>query len=76
MTINEKKMLVKSVLLSGYEMGTLRDAKGTLNLIFAKVTAKENITRIAHILQDMEDLIEELEENGNSILEFTDMEDK
>lgn len=74
MTINEKKMIVKSVQLSGYEMETLRDARLTLNLLFGRLTAKDNITRAANILSSIDNLIEELEENNNSILEFTEEE--
>ncbi len=75
MTINETKMLVKAVQLSGYEMNTLKDAKLTLNLLFGRLTSKDNITRAANILNGIESLIEELEENNNSILEFDNMED-
>ena len=72
MTINETKMTVKAVQLSGYEMNTLKDAKLTLNLLFGRLTSKENITRAANILNGIESLIEELEENDNSILEFSE----
>lgn len=75
MTINEKKMKMTSVQLSGYEMNTLKDAKLTLNLLFGKLTSRDNITRAANILNGIESLIEELEENNNSILEFDNMED-
>lgn len=74
MTINETKMLVKAVQLSGYEMNTLKDAKLTLNLLFGRLTSKDNITRAANILTGIEALIEELEENNNSILEFSEEE--
>lgn len=74
MIINEKKMIMKAVQLSGYEMNTLKDAKLTLNLLFGRLTAKDNITRAANILQGIEALIEELEENNNSILEFSEEE--
>lgn len=72
MTINETKMTVKAVQLSGYEMNTLKDAKLTLNLLFGRLTSKDNITRAANILNGIEALIEELEENDNSILEFSE----
>lgn len=72
MIINETKMSVKAVQLSGYEMSTLKDAKLTLNLLFGRLTSKDNITRAANILNGLEALIEELEENNNSILEFTE----
>ena len=72
MTINETKMTMKAVQLSDYEMSSLKDAKLTLNLLFGKLTAKDNITRAANILNGLEALIEELEENDNSILEFTE----
>lgn len=75
MTINETKMTVKAVQLSGYEMNTLKDAKLTLNLLFGRLTSKDNITRAANILNGIEALIEELEENDNSILEFSSEED-
>lgn len=75
MTINETKMIVKAVQLSGYEMNTLKDAKLTLNLLFGRLTSKDNITRAANILNSIESLIEELEANDNSILEFDNMED-
>lgn len=74
MTINETKMTVKAVQLSGYEMNTLKDAKLTLNLLFGRLTSKDNITRAANILNGLEALIEELEENNNSILEFSEEE--
>lgn len=74
MTINERQMTVKSVHLSEYEMETLRDAKLTLNLLFGRLTANDNITRAANILSSLDDLIEELEENDNSILEFKEEE--
>ena len=74
MTINETKMTVKAVQLSGYEMNTLKDAKLTLNLLFGRLTSKDNITRAANILNGIEALIEELEENDNSILEFSEEE--
>ena len=70
MIVNKQNMIVTSVMLSGYEMDTLNDAKKTLNFLFSRLTAKDNITRVAHILQALEDLIETLEENGNGILEF------
>lgn len=72
MIINETKMSVKAVQLSGYEMSTLKDAKLTLNLLFGRLTSKDNITRAANILNGLEALIEELEENNNSILEFSE----
>lgn len=74
MTINETKMTVKALQLSGYEMNTLKDAKLTLNLLFGRLTSKDNITRAANILNGIEALIEELEENDNSILEFSEEE--
>ena len=74
MTVNKKKMNVTALQLSNYEMDTLNDAKKTLNLLFSRLTAKENITHVANILQDLEDLIENLEENGNNILEFAEEE--
>lgn len=70
MIINETKMKMTAVQLSGYEMNTLKDAKLTLNLLFGRLTSKDNITRAANILNGIESLIEELEENNNSILEF------
>ena len=70
MVVNKEKMIVQSVVLSGYEMETLYYAKKTLELLFGKLTAKDNITQVANILQALEDLIETLEENGNGILEF------
>ena len=70
MTVNKKKMNVTALQLSNYEMVTLNDARETLNLLFSKLTAKDNITQVANILQALEDLIETLEENGNGILEF------
>lgn len=72
MTINETKMTVKAVQLSGYEMSTLKEARLTLSLLFARLTSKDNITRAANILNSIEALIEELEENDKSILEFTE----
>lgn len=74
MIINETKMTMKAVQLSGYEMSTLKDAKLTLNLLFGRLTSKDNITRAANILNGLESLIEELEENNNSILEFSEEE--
>lgn len=70
MTIDETKMTVKAVQLSAYEMGTLKEAKKTLNMIFSRLSAKDNITRCYYILSGLNCLIEELEENNNSILEF------
>lgn len=70
MTVNEKKMTVKAVKLSGYEMNTLKDAKGTLKLLFGRLMAKDNITHVANMFNDLEGLIEELEDNNNSIIEF------
>jgi len=75
MTINEKKMLVKSVQLSNYEVGTLNDAKKTLTMLFGRLKAKDNISHVAAMLTDLEQLLEELEENGNQIIEFDNMED-
>lgn len=74
MIINERKMSMRAVQLSGYEMSTLKDAKLTLNLLFGRLTSKDNITRAANILNGLEALIEELEENNNSILEFSEEE--
>ena len=74
MVINKKKMNVTSVHLSDYEMNTLKDATGTLNLLFCKLTAKSNISHIANIITGLEDLLEELKENNNSILEFSEEE--
>lgn len=75
MTINEKKMLVKSVQLSHYEMDTLRDAKKTLEMLFGRLAAKDNVNHVAAMLTDLEQLIEELEKDGNQIIEFNNMED-
>ena len=72
MIINEKKMTVKAVQFSGYEVSTLKDAKQTLKMLFGRLTARDNITHVANILNGLEALIEELEENNNSILEFTE----
>ena len=77
MVINEKKMKVTSVQLSGYEMATLMDAKKTLNMLFGKVKSRDNEARCYNILVELDELIEELEANENSILEFhEDKEDK
>ena len=75
MIINEKKMLVKSVQLSNYEMDTLRDAKKTLNMMFGRLTAKDNVNHVAAMLTDLEQLLEELTENNNQIIEFNNMEE-
>lgn len=75
MTFNEKNMKMTSIQLSDYEMSTLKDAKKTLNLVFNRLTAKDNLNRCFGILSGLDDLIEELEANDNSILEFHE-EDK
>lgn len=75
MIINEKKMLVKSVQLSNYEMDTLCDAKKTLNMLFGRLTAKDNVNHVAAMLTDLEQLLEELTENNNQIIEFNNMEE-
>lgn len=75
MTINEKKMLVKSVQLSNYEMDTLLDAKKTLEMLFGRLAAKDNVNHVAAMLTDLEQLLEELTENNNQIIEFNNMED-
>ena len=75
MTINEKKMLVKSVQLSNYEMDTLHDAKKTLEMLFGRLMAKDNVNHVAAMITDLEQLLKELEENGNQIIEFNNMED-
>lgn len=75
MTINEKKMLVKSVQLSNYEVDTLRDAKKTLNMMFGRLISKDNVNHVAAMLTDLDELLEELENNGNQIIEFDNMED-
>lgn len=75
MTINEKKMLVKSLQLSNYEVDTLRDAKKTLNMMFGRLKTKDNVNHVAAMLTDLEQLLKELEENGNQIIEFDNMED-
>ena len=76
MTINEKKMLVKSVQLSNYEMDTLRDAKKTLMMLFGRLISEDNVNHVSAMLTDLEQLIKELEENRNQIIEFDNMEDK
>lgn len=75
MTINEKKMLVKSVQLSNYEMDTLLDAKKTLEMLFGRLAAKDNVNHVAAMLTDLEQLLEELKTNNNQIIEFENMED-
>lgn len=75
MTINEKKMLCKSVQLSNYEMDTLRDAKKTLNMMFGRLIAKDNVNHVAAMLTDLDQLLDELENNGNQIIEFENMEE-
>ena len=75
MTINEKKMLVKSLQLSNYEVDTLRDAKKTLNMMFGRLISKDNVNHVAGMLTDLEQLLDELETNGNQIIEFDNMED-
>lgn len=72
MTINEKKMTMKAVQLSDYEINTLKDAKYTLRMLFSRLTAKDNISHVVNMFNDLEGLIEELEDNNNSILEFTE----
>lgn len=76
MKINETKMTVKAVQLSAYEMGTLKEARKTLNMIFARLTSKDNMTRLYNIITELDCLIEELDTNNNSILEFIEQEDK
>lgn len=75
MTINETKMTVKALQLSGYEMGTLKEARKTLNIIFNRLTSSDNMTRLYNIISGLDVMIEELEANDNSILEFHE-EDK
>lgn len=75
MTINEKKMVVKSLQLSNYEVYTLIDAKKTLNMMFSRLVAKDNVNHVAAMLTDLEQLLEELKTNGNQIIEFENMED-
>lgn len=75
MTINEKKMLVKSLQLSNYEVDTLIDAKKTLNMMFSRLVSKDNVNHVAAMLTDLEQLLEELKTNGNQIIEFANMED-
>lgn len=75
MTSKEKKMIMKSVQLSDYELNTLKAAKITLKHLFGRLTAKDNITHVANMFNDIEGLIEELEENGNQIIEFDNMEE-
>lgn len=75
MTINEKKMIVKSVALSTYEMDSLRDAKKTLTMLFGRLASKDNINHVAAMITDLEQLLEELEENSNQIIEFNNMEE-
>lgn len=70
MVINETKMFVRAVQLSGYEMSTLRDGRKTLNLLFNRLTSKDNMTRCYNIISELDNLLEELEENNNSLLEF------
>ena len=75
MTINEKKMLVKSLQLSNYEVDTLLDAKKTLTMMFGRLTAKDNVNHVAAMITDLEQLLEELKTNNNQIIEFENMED-
>ena len=75
MTVNKNKMNVTALHLSSYEMNTLNDAKETLTMLFNKVTSRDNETRCYNILVELDGLIEELEANKNSILEFHE-EDK
>lgn len=75
MTINEKKMLCKSLQLSNYEVDTLRDAKKTLNMMFGRLISKDNVNHVAGMLTDLDQLLDELETNGNQIIEFDNMED-
>ena len=70
MIINETKMFVRGVQLSGYEMNTLTDARKTLNLLFNRLTSKDNMTRCYNIISELDLLLEELEKNNNSLLEF------
>lgn len=75
MTINEKKMLVKSLQLSNYEVDTLRDAKKTLTMMFGRLISKDNVNHVAAMLTDLEQLLEELKTNNNQIIEFENVED-
>lgn len=70
MTIEEKKMIVRSVKLSNYEMNTLIDAGATLKRIFGRLTSKDNLSRCYNILSELECLIEEAGDNNNCIIEF------
>lgn len=70
MTIKERKMQVRSVQLSSYEMESLRDTRAVLKVLFDKLTARDNINHVAGMLTDIEGLIDELEANTNQIIEF------
>lgn len=70
MTINETKMTVKALQLSAYEMGTLKEARKTLNMIFNRLTSSDNMTRLYNIISGIDTMIEEMDANDNSILEF------
>lgn len=70
MTINETKMTVKALQLSAYEMGTLKEARKTLNMIFNRLTSSDNMTRLYNIISGLDTMIEEMDANDNSILEF------
>lgn len=74
MTTEKRDVTLFKITLSDTELKTLDDARKVLNAIFAESRARDTITRIAHAITTLENLIEEIDEN-EGIIEVLNMED-
>lgn len=74
MTTEKRYVTLFKIKLSDDELKTLDDARKVLNDIFSESRARDTITHIAHVINNLEDLIEEINEN-DGIIEVLNRED-
>lgn len=74
MTTEKRDVTLFKITLSDDELKTLDDARKVLNDIFSESRARDTITHIAHAINNLEDLIEEINEN-DGIIEVLNRED-
>lgn len=73
MTTEEKETVVRIVKLSDYEVSTLRDARGTLHLLFGKLILRDNVNHVSNIIDGIDELLDALETSENSIVEIKEV---
>lgn len=68
-----KTLEAHRIYLDESDMKKLKEAASLLTKIFSDLTGHDNITHIHNVLGRLEDLIEEIEADGNQIVEFKEV---